>query len=99
MYPTAIISGRGREKVEDFVKLSELYYAGSHGLDIVGPRVRPPAPVASVSPCLSTARVPPFPSLPFPPLSSLARLFLCLALFRVSQYPFTRLFCRRAEAE
>lgn len=40
MYPTAIISGRGREKVEDFVKLKELYYAGSHGLDIVGPRVR-----------------------------------------------------------
>jgi len=38
MYPTAIISGRGREKVEDFVKLKELYYAGSHGLDIVGPR-------------------------------------------------------------
>mmetsp|Transcript_19870 Transcript_19870/g.51851 ORF Transcript_19870/g.51851 Transcript_19870/m.51851 type:complete len:373 (+) Transcript_19870:14-1132(+) len=38
MYPTAIISGRGREKVEDFVKLRGLYYAGSHGLDIVGPR-------------------------------------------------------------
>uniref|UniRef100_A0A061R3J9 Trehalose 6-phosphate phosphatase n=1 Tax=Tetraselmis sp. GSL018 TaxID=582737 RepID=A0A061R3J9_9CHLO len=38
MYPTAIISGRGREKVEAFVQLSELYYAGSHGLDIVGPK-------------------------------------------------------------
>lgn len=43
MYPTAIISGRGREKVEAFVQLQELYYAGSHGLDIVGPRVRPSA--------------------------------------------------------
>eukprot|EP00951_Prasinocladus_malaysianus_P010771 scaffold79389_cov32-Prasinocladus_malaysianus.AAC.2 len=39
MYPTAIISGRGREKVESFVQLQELYYAGSHGLDIVGPKL------------------------------------------------------------
>lgn len=31
MFPTAIISGRGREKVEAFVQLDELYYAGSHG--------------------------------------------------------------------
>ncbi|GBF88769.1 trehalose-phosphate phosphatase A [Raphidocelis subcapitata] len=38
MFPTAIISGRGREKVESFVQLPELYYAGSHGMDIVGPR-------------------------------------------------------------
>lgn len=36
-YPTAIISGRGREKVESFVALPELFYAGSHGMDIVGP--------------------------------------------------------------
>lgn len=36
-FPTAIISGRGREKVFDFVQLSELYYAGSHGMDIMGP--------------------------------------------------------------
>ena len=40
LFPTAIISGRGREKVEAFVKLKELYYAGSHGMDIVGPAVR-----------------------------------------------------------
>lgn len=40
LFPTAIISGRGREKVEGFVKLKELYYAGSHGMDIIGPRVR-----------------------------------------------------------
>ena len=40
LFPTAIISGRGREKVESFVQLRELYYAGSHGMDIIGPRVR-----------------------------------------------------------
>ena len=39
LVPTAIISGRGREKVAGFVKLQELFYAGSHGLDIVGPQV------------------------------------------------------------
>lgn len=39
LFPTAIISGRGREKVEGFVQLRELYYAGSHGMDIIGPRV------------------------------------------------------------
>ena len=38
LYPTAVISGRSREKVYDFVQIPELYYAGSHGLDIVGPR-------------------------------------------------------------
>ncbi|KAL5231825.1 hypothetical protein ABZP36_030601 [Zizania latifolia] len=37
LFPTAIISGRSRDKVFDFVKLSELYYAGSHGMDIMGP--------------------------------------------------------------
>ncbi|WOL00079.1 hypothetical protein Cni_G08792 [Canna indica] len=36
-FPTAIISGRSREKVYKFVKLRELYYAGSHGMDIMGP--------------------------------------------------------------
>lgn len=38
MFPTAIISGRGREKVQSFVKLQELFYAGSHGMDISGPQ-------------------------------------------------------------
>ena len=28
LFPTAIISGRGREKVQQFVQLAELYYAG-----------------------------------------------------------------------
>ncbi|ESQ46127.1 hypothetical protein EUTSA_v10000217mg [Eutrema salsugineum] len=36
-FPTAIVSGRSREKVYGFVKLTELYYAGSHGMDIKGP--------------------------------------------------------------
>ncbi|PIN00470.1 Trehalose-phosphatase [Handroanthus impetiginosus] len=36
-FPTAIVSGRCRTKVYNFVKLSELYYAGSHGMDIKGP--------------------------------------------------------------
>eukprot|EP00976_Prorocentrum_cordatum_P092483 1188964-Prorocentrum_minimum.AAC.4 len=37
LVPTAIISGRCLETVEGFVKLKELFYAGSHGLDIKGP--------------------------------------------------------------
>ncbi|KAF8412406.1 hypothetical protein HHK36_000370 [Tetracentron sinense] len=36
-FPTAIISGRSRDKVCEFVGLTELYYAGSHGMDIMGP--------------------------------------------------------------
>ncbi|XP_020583963.1 probable trehalose-phosphate phosphatase F [Phalaenopsis equestris] len=36
-FPTAIISGRSRDKVHGFVGLNELYYAGSHGMDIIGP--------------------------------------------------------------
>ncbi|KAL8110763.1 putative trehalose-phosphate phosphatase J [Apium graveolens] len=36
-FPTAIVSGRGRDKVYNFVRLPELYYAGSHGMDIQGP--------------------------------------------------------------
>jgi trehalose 6-phosphate phosphatase len=35
--PVAIVSGRGRDKVMDFVRLDEVYYAGSHGFDISGP--------------------------------------------------------------
>ncbi|CAA3008037.1 probable trehalose-phosphate phosphatase 2 [Olea europaea subsp. europaea] len=36
-FPTAIISGRSRDKVYEFVKLDNVYYAGSHGMDIMGP--------------------------------------------------------------
>ncbi|XP_021748386.1 probable trehalose-phosphate phosphatase C isoform X1 [Chenopodium quinoa] len=36
-FPTSIISGRSREKVYDFVQLDNIYYAGSHGMDIMAP--------------------------------------------------------------
>ncbi|XP_038688317.1 probable trehalose-phosphate phosphatase F isoform X2 [Tripterygium wilfordii] len=36
-FPTAIISGRSRDKVYELVGLAELHYAGSHGMDIMGP--------------------------------------------------------------
>ncbi|XP_020519359.1 probable trehalose-phosphate phosphatase 4 isoform X2 [Amborella trichopoda] len=36
-FPTAIISGRRLEKVYEFVQLSDVYYAGSHGMDIMAP--------------------------------------------------------------
>ncbi len=35
--PVAIISGRDRERLKEFVGLDGVYYAGSHGLDIEGP--------------------------------------------------------------
>jgi trehalose-phosphatase len=35
--PVAILSGRGREDVQDLVGLENVYYAGSHGFDIAGP--------------------------------------------------------------
>ncbi|KAK4535168.1 hypothetical protein CDCA_CDCA04G1193 [Cyanidium caldarium] len=37
-YPVAIITGRSREKIFRLVGVRRLYYAGSHGFDIVGPR-------------------------------------------------------------
>lgn len=40
-FPTSIVSGRCRDKVRNFVALSELYYAGSHGMDIKGPSSNP----------------------------------------------------------
>lgn len=50
---TAIISGRSREKVQEFVNVPGLYYAGSHGLDIGAPGgkgclVQPPEDVKCV---------------------------------------------------
>lgn len=35
--PVAVVSGRGRQDVEERVGLDGLWYAGSHGFDIVGP--------------------------------------------------------------
>ncbi|OVA01212.1 Trehalose-phosphatase [Macleaya cordata] len=40
-FPTAIVSGRCRDKVYNFVRLAGLYYAGSHGMDIRGPTKGP----------------------------------------------------------
>ncbi|KAL9667881.1 hypothetical protein QQ045_002250 [Rhodiola kirilowii] len=37
LFPTAIISGRNRDQVYNLVGLTELYYAGSHGMDIMSP--------------------------------------------------------------
>ncbi|KAJ1289459.1 hypothetical protein BS78_02G165800 [Paspalum vaginatum] len=48
-FPTAIVSGRCRDKVFEFVKLAELYYAGSHGMDIKGPAAKPPPSSSSSS--------------------------------------------------
>jgi trehalose 6-phosphate phosphatase len=36
-FTTAVVSGRSTQKVVNFVKLDDLFYAGSHGLDITGP--------------------------------------------------------------
>ncbi|PKA58064.1 putative trehalose-phosphate phosphatase 6 [Apostasia shenzhenica] len=40
-FATAIVSGRRRDKVYNFVRLAELYYAGSHGMDIKAPAKGP----------------------------------------------------------
>lgn len=34
---TAVVSGRSRSKVYDFIRIDGLFYAGSHGFDIAGP--------------------------------------------------------------
>uniref|UniRef100_A0A7N0UM15 Trehalose 6-phosphate phosphatase n=1 Tax=Kalanchoe fedtschenkoi TaxID=63787 RepID=A0A7N0UM15_KALFE len=39
-FPTAIVTGRCMDKVCNFVRLGELYYAGSHGMDIKGPATK-----------------------------------------------------------
>jgi len=40
-YVTAIVSGRSLEKLEDFVQLKNIIYAGSHGFEIKGPKGTP----------------------------------------------------------
>lgn len=37
-FTTAVVSGRFREVVENFVKIDGIFYAGSHGFDIRGPQ-------------------------------------------------------------
>lgn len=41
MFTTAIVTGRSKEKVYNFVGLDDVFYAGSHGLEIQGPLERP----------------------------------------------------------
>eukprot|EP01025_Chloroclados_australasicus_P035794 TRINITY_DN3641_c1_g1_i2.p3 TRINITY_DN3641_c1_g1~~TRINITY_DN3641_c1_g1_i2.p3 ORF type:complete len:283 (-),score=33.72 TRINITY_DN3641_c1_g1_i2:2541-3290(-) len=53
LFPTAIISGRSLNKLTDFMQLNQLYYAGSHGMDIQGPQQTNPdtnAPCVSFQP-------------------------------------------------
>jgi trehalose 6-phosphate phosphatase len=38
-FTIAIVSGRARKTVEDFVKIDGIFYAGSHGFDIKGPEM------------------------------------------------------------
>ena len=57
LFPTAIVSGRGREKVKAFVKLKELYYAGSHGMDIAGPQARAAQVVCEPQPSAGVSRI------------------------------------------
>eukprot|EP00618_Florenciella_parvula_P001738 CAMPEP_0119519748 /NCGR_PEP_ID=MMETSP1344-20130328/35953_1 /TAXON_ID=236787 /ORGANISM="Florenciella parvula, Strain CCMP2471" /LENGTH=309 /DNA_ID=CAMNT_0007557561 /DNA_START=230 /DNA_END=1155 /DNA_ORIENTATION=- len=40
-YTTAIVTGRSTEKIYQFVKLDDVYYAGSHGFEISGPVSQP----------------------------------------------------------
>ncbi|KAK1684614.1 hypothetical protein QYE76_045462 [Lolium multiflorum] len=51
--PTAIVSGRSREKVFEFVKLKELYYAGSHGMDILDKESKLFQPASEFLPMIS----------------------------------------------
>jgi trehalose-phosphatase len=37
LFITGVISGRSLPKIQSFVSIPELYYAGSHGFDIAGP--------------------------------------------------------------
>ncbi|CAN1159080.1 Trehalose-phosphate phosphatase A [Linum perenne] len=57
-YPTAIISGRSRDKVYEFVGLTELYYAGSHGMDIMGPVREASSASANHGSCLRSTNKP-----------------------------------------
>jgi len=37
-YPTSIVTGRSTDKAKSFIQLEDVYYAGSHGFEIVGPK-------------------------------------------------------------
>ncbi|KAH8069549.1 hypothetical protein JL721_5856 [Aureococcus anophagefferens] len=52
----AVVSGRAREKIREFVDLGDLYYAGSHGFDIDGPGGLRHAVAQHTLPLLAEAR-------------------------------------------
>ena len=54
--PVAVVSGRAREKVREFVAVENLYYAGSHGFDIDGPGGLRHSVSAEIIPVLAAAR-------------------------------------------
>ena len=56
-YPTAIVSGRARATAQGLVQLDELYYAGSHGFDILGPDGSNYKMAESFRPSLEEAKV------------------------------------------
>lgn len=41
VFTTAIVTGRSKDKVYNFVGLDDVFYAGSHGLEIQGPLDKP----------------------------------------------------------
>lgn len=56
VFTTAIVTGRSKDKVYSFVGLDDVFYAGSHGLEIQGPQAKPVmcqvgACVARLRPC------------------------------------------------
>jgi hypothetical protein len=84
LFPTAIISGRGRDKVEAFVQLPELFYAGSHGMDIAGPRVSLAGVLAGVPRADAAARLAQDSPSPQPQLYSQQLRQPAALLFRTS---------------
>ena len=52
----AVVSGRERQKLRSFVRLPELYYAGSHGFDIDGPGGLSHVVSTEILPVLAAAR-------------------------------------------
>lgn len=55
--PVAVVSGRAREKIHQFVALSELYYCSSHGFEIDGPGGLRHAVSSDVLPLLSATQL------------------------------------------
>ena len=56
-FPTAIVSGRARATAQGLMQLDGLYYAGSHGFDILGPDGSNYKMAESFRPSLEEAKV------------------------------------------